>query len=51
MLLNGIDILYSDELLDMFRKAQYFSILDLASGYWQVAMDPNDQAKTAFITS
>ncbi|CAI2192501.1 19107_t:CDS:2, partial [Funneliformis geosporum] len=40
-----------DKLLNMFEKAKYFSTLDLASGYWQVAMDPNDQAKIAFITS
>jgi len=40
-----------DELLDMFGKAKYFTTLDLASGYWQVAMTPEDQQKTAFITS
>ena len=40
-----------DELLDMFGRAKYFTTLDLASGYWQVAMAPEDQPKTAFITS
>ena len=30
--------------------AQWFSTLDLASGYWQVEVDPADREKTAFST-
>ena len=47
---DGHPLPYIDEFLDMFGKAKYFSTLDLASG-WQVVIDSNDQAKTAFITS
>jgi hypothetical protein len=37
-------------MLDALRDAKWFTTLDLASGYWQVEMDPKDQDKTAFIT-
>ena len=40
-----------DDLLDALADAKWFSTLDLASGYWQVEMDPTDQEKTAFTTS
>ncbi len=39
-----------DDTLDALTGAKYFSTLDLASGYWQVAMDPKDAEKTAFTT-
>lgn len=39
-----------DDSLDSLSGAQWFSTLDLASGYWQVELDPEDQAKTAFVT-
>ena len=39
-----------DDTLDALGSAQWFSTLDLASGYWQVKVDPADREKTAFAT-
>ena len=39
-----------DDMLDQLGKSRYFSTLDLASGYWQIPVDPQSQEKTAFIT-
>ncbi|KAL6485918.1 hypothetical protein MHYP_G00053100 [Metynnis hypsauchen] len=39
-----------DESFDALRGAQYFSTLDLASGYHQVAVEESDRPKTAFAT-
>ena len=39
-----------DDTLDTLGEAQWFSTLDLASGYWQVEVDPADREKTAFAT-
>jgi len=37
-----------NEVLDRIGKAKYFTALDLASGYHQVEMKPEDTEKTAF---
>ena len=39
-----------DDSLDTLSGAQWFSTMDLASGYWQVEMDENNKVKTAFST-
>jgi hypothetical protein len=39
-----------DDTLDALSGAKIFTTLDLASGYWQVEMDPNDREKSAFVT-
>lgn len=39
-----------DDALDSLAHARWFSTLDLASGYWQVEVDPKDKHNTAFIT-
>lgn len=39
------------EILDQLGGAKYFTILDLASGFFQILMSPQDAHKTAFFTS
>ena len=39
-----------DDLLDLLGKSQFFSSLDLASGYWQIQVAPESRPKTAFVT-
>ena len=39
-----------DNILDTLGKAQYFSSLDLMSGYWQVVLDEDSRQKSAFTT-
>lgn len=40
-----------DDILETLAGSQIFSTLDLASGYWQVEVKPEDREKTAFVTS
>lgn len=39
-----------EESLTSLKQAAWYSTLDLASGYWQVDVDPKDREKTAFTT-
>jgi len=47
---NALLLARIDETLDTLSGAQWFSTLDLISGYWQVEVAENDRAKTAFTT-
>ena len=38
-----------DETFDALRGARWFSTLDLASGYWQVALDDEASQKSIFV--
>ena len=38
------------DLLDQLGKCEYFTTLDLKSGYWQIKVHADSQEKTAFIT-
>ena len=40
-----------DNTLDMLAGKQWFSTLDLASGYWQVSLSQEPRSKTAFATN
>ena len=39
-----------DDSLDSLSGSRYFSTLDLLSGYWQVSLDDDAKAKSAFVT-
>lgn len=39
------------DILDRLGNSQYFSTIDLASGYHQIEVDPSDRHKTAFSTN
>ena len=39
-----------DEVIDRLSNARFFTTLDVAWGYWHIAMDPASVAKTAFVT-
>ena len=39
-----------DDSLCLLGHQQWFSMMDLASGYWQVAMPPDAKRKAAFVT-
>lgn len=38
------------ETLAQLGNAKYFTVVDMASGYWQIEMEPRDREKTAFNT-
>jgi len=39
-----------NEILTKMGSAQYFSLFDAKSGYWQIPVAEEDQWKTAFVT-
>ncbi len=47
---DAYPLLWINDTLDALRGSQYFSTLDLYSGYWLVEMDQQDIDKTVFVT-
>jgi hypothetical protein len=39
-----------DDSLQQLSEAEWFSTIDLCSGYWQVGVHPTNRDKTAFAT-
>jgi hypothetical protein len=39
------------DVFDRLRNAKYFSVLDIAWGYWHLEMHPSSIEKTAFVTN
>ena len=50
-MLHGGQIEPSDDSLRLVGNPQWFSTMDLASGYWQVAMSQDAKHKAAFVTN
>ena len=40
-----------DDIIDRLAGSQFFTTLDLKSGYWQIPIAENDKCKSAFITA
>jgi hypothetical protein len=47
---NAYPLPRADDLIDQLNGAKFFSKIDLRSGYWQIPIDSEDVAKTAFRT-
>lgn len=47
---DAYPLLRIDNSVDALSGSKYICTLDMASGYWHVAMDENDRHKTAFVT-
>ena len=47
---DSYPIPHIQESLDLLGQTQYFTTLDLFSGYWQIAMDETSKEYTAFTT-
>ena len=47
---DAISLPRTDDVLEALGGAQWFSCLDLASGYWQMPVKEEDKPKTAFST-
>lgn len=40
-----------DDLSDILRGTEWFSVINMKSGFWQVKVHPDDKEKTAFCTT